>query len=230
MDDINLKTRTDVLEYSLEMENHINTLLLGHLGIIEKNETKNFGKKAGISFKSKIDLLYDIEVLNLEEHKNLDLLMNFRNKFLHDIDSVSFTYILQDIDSGIKNRFLKFLEPNSQPIEKDYEIACRNLYLHNLKVISKKYEERRESITSRTNYLNSLFESILSMNELSSNLAQEIMLIVEKSPLENPLIMSTLEPIMTNCLKFVEVYKQESEKIDKLGEMYDNLPKRKMII
>lgn len=229
MDDINLKTRTSVLQYSLEIENHINTLLLGHLGIIEKKATKNFGNKAGISFKSKIDLLYDIEVLNSEEHKNLELLMNFRNKFLHDIDSTSFTHILENIDSGIKNRFLKFLESDINPIEKDYETACRNLHLHNLKVIGEKYKERRESITSRTNYLNSLFDAYLSLNEISSNLVQEIMLVIENSHLENPQILSTLDPIMSKCLKFVEDYKLEGEKVIELEKTFDTLPKRKMI-
>lgn len=230
MENINLKTRTNVLEYSLQIENHINTLLLGHLGIIEKNKTKNFGNKAGIPFQSKIDLLYDIEVLDSDEHSNLVLLMNFRNKFLHDIDSTSFTYILENIDSGIKNRFLKFLDITTNPVEKDYETACQNLFLHNMKVISKKYAERRESLTSRLKYLDSLYESYLSMSSLSSNFAEKIMLNVESSDLENPLTLSALEPIMNICLQFVDDYKIESEKIDKLQEMFNILPKRKMIL
>ena len=60
MEDINLKTRTIILEYSLQIESDINNLLFGYLEIFEKDKIKNFGKKAGISFKSKIDLLFDI--------------------------------------------------------------------------------------------------------------------------------------------------------------------------
>lgn len=230
MENINLETRTNVLKYSLEIENHINALLLGHLGITDKQKTKNFGNKAGISFKSKIDLLHDIEVLTSEEHKDLELLMNFRNKFLHDIDSTSFTYILKNIDSGIKNRFLKFLESDINPKEEDYETACRNLHLHNLKVIGEKYKERRESITGRTNYLTSLYDSYLSLSELSSNFAQEVMVIVENSDLENPLILSALDPLIKSCQKFAEDFKQQSEKIDTVANMFEALPKRKMII
>ena len=38
---MNLKIRTVVLEYSLKIESHINTLLLGHLEIFDKEKTKN---------------------------------------------------------------------------------------------------------------------------------------------------------------------------------------------
>ncbi len=230
MENINLETRTNILRYSLDIESHINALLLGHLGITEKQKTKNFGNKAGISFKSKIDLLFDIEVLNIEEHKDLELLMNFRNKFLHDIDSTSFTYILKNIDSGIKNRFLKFMETDTTPVEKDYELACNYLYLHNLKVISKKHKERIDSITNRTNYLTSLYDSYISLNELSADFAKEVMFSVGNSHLENVVILSAFEPIIKSCLNFEKNYILESEKIYKLGEMHDNLPKRKMII
>jgi len=63
-ENINLEIRSEILEYSLTIENTVNTLLQSYLGILEKEATKNFGHKAGISFKNKIDLLYDIDVLS----------------------------------------------------------------------------------------------------------------------------------------------------------------------
>lgn len=233
MEDINLKTRTIILEYSLQIESDINNLLFGYLEIFEKDKIKNFGKKAGISFKSKIDLLFDIGVLSLDEHKELELLMNFRNKFLHDIDSNSFTEILRNFESGIRNRFIKFLETNIDPKktnETDYEDTCRNLFLHNIKIISIKYKERRENIINKTNYLTSLYDSYLSLNELSTNFVKEIISISEKSNLENPLIISEFNPIIQSCLKFVEGHNLVAERIEKLGEMFELLPKKKMII
>jgi hypothetical protein len=232
-EEMNLKMRTTILEYSLQIENSVNTLLVGYLEIFEKEKTKNFGTKAGIPFQSKIDLLLDIGVLEPAELKEIELLMIFRNKFLHDIDSNSFIVVLDKIDSGIKNRLLKFLEPNinkENATEKDYEDAFRNLFIHNLKTLSKKYKKRRENIINKTNYMTSLYDAYISMNELSTNFAQEILQIAEKSNIENPLISSAFEPIMKSCLKFVDNYNLESEKIEKLEKIYELLPKKKMII
>jgi hypothetical protein len=61
-DEINLKIRSEVMTFALQMERNVNALLLSYLGITDKTKTKNFGHKAGISFKSKIDLLFDIGV------------------------------------------------------------------------------------------------------------------------------------------------------------------------
>jgi hypothetical protein len=227
---MNLKIRTLVLEYSLKIESHINTLLLGHLEIFDKEKTKNFGNKAGISFKSKIDLLFDINVLNKIEHQNLELQMNFRNKFLHDIESDSFTYILDKFDSGIRNRFLKFSESKKPENETEYENTFENLFLNNMKVISSKYKARRESIVNRTNYLTSLYDSQLSMSKMASNFAEEIMLIIENSELENPEINALFEPVLKRCLKFVEDYESEGNKIEELSKKFELLPKNKMII
>lgn len=81
--EINIEVRSEVLEYSLIIECATNSLLLSYLGITDKSDTKLFGNKAGISFKSKIDLLYDISVLSKVEHSNLELQIIFRNKFMH---------------------------------------------------------------------------------------------------------------------------------------------------
>ncbi len=228
--DVNLELRKKILEFSLKIENGINDLLLGHLQIFDKKKTKNFGNKAGISFKNKIDLLYDIGVLEPEEHKNLELLMNFRNKFMHDLDSNSFSYVVSNFDNGIKNRLLKFIEKKKEIDEKDYELAFENLFLHNMKVILDKYKARRESIIDRTNYLTSLFDAYLSMNDLASNLLDNIMKIVEGSELENPLIMKILNPIMDKCLDSCKLYELESKKVEQLSIDFEKLPKNKMLI
>ncbi len=233
MEEINLKMRTTIMEYSLEIESSINTLLLGHLEIFDKEKTKNFGNKAGIPFKSKTDLLFDIGVLNLTELNEIELLMNFRNKFLHDIDSNSYKYVLSKFDSGIKNRFIKFLEPNileKDATEKDFEDACRNLFIHNLKTLQKKYKERRENIENKSNYLISLFDAYLSLNDLACDFAQEIMKIVEESDIENPTLVIAFDPITKSCLKFAESYNLENERVEKLTSLYELLPKRKMIL
>ncbi len=75
--DLNLNLRSEILEYSLILENVINDLWLLNLGIFDGGkETRLFGNKASISFKNKIDLLYDINVLNKEENSDLELFFN----------------------------------------------------------------------------------------------------------------------------------------------------------
>ena len=111
--------------------------------------------------------------------------MNFRNKFLHDIESNSFTFILNKFDSGIKNRFLKFSESEKTENETHYEKAFENLFWHNMKVISKKYKKRRESLENKSDYLSEFYDSYITMSNLASTFAQEIMLIAENSELEN---------------------------------------------
>ncbi|MCG8838933.1 hypothetical protein G1K37_11300 [Tenacibaculum dicentrarchi] len=227
---MNLRIRTLVLEYSLKTENNVNNLLLGYLSIFDKEKTKNFGNKAGISFKNKIDLLFDIDVLNKKEHQDLELLMNFRNKFMHDIESESFTYILNKLDSGIRNRFLKFSLSKEIKNEIEYEKAFDNLYLQNLKVIEKKYRERRENIKERTNYLISLYDGYESMSNMGSDLAGKIMEIIKKIDFKNTDSVELSEKILRPCLEFTNNYEKEAERMDFILKRFESLPKNKMIL
>jgi len=80
MEDLNLELRGEILQYSLILEKYINNLLLINLGIVDEDEgkkTRLFGNRPSISFKNKIDLLYDIDVLNKEENSELELLEAF---------------------------------------------------------------------------------------------------------------------------------------------------------
>ena len=125
---VNLELRSKILFCALNIENVINNLLVKHLLIIDKTKTKNFANRPGISFQSKIDLLFDIEVISKEELLTIELLMIFRNKFLHDIKYNSYTLVLNDLDNGIRNRFFKFLRDEKFKSENEYDTAFSNLY------------------------------------------------------------------------------------------------------
>lgn len=56
----NLDKRTEVPEYALPIEKSIKIPLPLRLGIHDNTKTKLLGNKAGISFKGKINLLYNI--------------------------------------------------------------------------------------------------------------------------------------------------------------------------
>lgn len=88
---INRELRIEILECALRLETNINTLILELLDIPDKVKKRSLsGKSGSLSFKNKIDLLFDLEVINDDEYREFLLLMEFRNKFLHDLYCDSF--------------------------------------------------------------------------------------------------------------------------------------------
>lgn len=88
---INRELRIEILECALRLETNINTLILELLDISDKVKKRSLsGKSGSLPFKNKIDLLFDLEVINDDEYREFLLLMEFRNKFLHDLYCDSF--------------------------------------------------------------------------------------------------------------------------------------------
>jgi len=227
--DINIDVRYDVLKYSLSIEYAINSLLLAYLGILGKSSTKLFGNKAGISFKNKIDLLYDIDVLSKDEHGDLELLMNFRNKFLHDINCNTFLYALENFDNGIRNKFKKRLDNEDQIENEEFcKKAYTSLYVQNIKVIKKKVEERRIQIYERAGFIETLFQRNVKQIDLSFNLVDEILKELELAELENPKVAELARIISSKCVEYNSLIQHDKEmiKFDEKIKMFfanDNL-------
>ena len=151
----NLELRTKALTYSLELEDSINTLLLMNLGIFDGGKkTRLFSNKSSISYKNKIDLLFDIEVLSKEENADLELLSIFRNKLLHDVESDSMLTVLSNLDNGLVNKFKSHLDENGIIAnEKDCEIGLINLYRRNIVTIKEKTAALRIKSEHKTRFL-----------------------------------------------------------------------------
>jgi hypothetical protein len=151
----NLELRTKVLGYSLELEKAVNFLLLLNLGIYDGGKkTRLFGSKASISFKNKIDLLYDIDVLSKEENSDLELLSIFRNKFVHDMESDSMLTVLKNLDAGLVNKFRSYLEVGGTAnSESECESGLTNLYLKNIVTIKKKIKHLRLANEKKARFL-----------------------------------------------------------------------------
>ena len=181
-DNNSLIIRTELLNYALIIEEDVNKILVSHLAVLDKSISKNFGKKAGISFKSKIDLLFDINVLSQEEHNNLELLMNFRNKFLHDINCISFEYAINEFDKGIVNRFKKFIDEECvSENEESYKKACLKLFLHNQNILSNKFENRKKSIDDKIDFIEGYRNAYTTLLSISVDLVNEITEILDNS-------------------------------------------------
>nr|WP_315154231.1 hypothetical protein [uncultured Flavobacterium sp.] len=198
----NIELRTKVLEYALDIENSVNTFLVVHFEINDHIKSKNFGSKAGISFKNKIDLLYDLEVLTKEEHNDLEIFMVFRNKFLHDLECSTFEIALKTIDSGIRNKLLNFLDEQTNDLsEKKLEKAYFNLFLKCFKMLVSKYEKRIEKIENIRFLVNGFITNYEELLSFSLKTSANILKTLAESELENPKILALSNIISEKCLK-----------------------------
>lgn len=228
---INIEVRSEILEYSLNIEGAINDLLLVYLGIIDKSSTKLFGNKVGISFKNKIDLLFDINVLSKEEHNNLELFMNFRNKFLHAIECNSYSTVLNQFDNGIQNRFKKYIDEGEKNIgEESYRKACGKLYAKNLDVILKKFALKRQSVHDKTELIKSLLDTnvrLLDTNvrliDSSFNFIDELLLLsLESVDFENSQVQELSMVIASKCENFSKTIETDKE-YKELTEIFEKI-------
>lgn len=147
MDEINLEARTKVLEMALNLEKEVNNLILKYLDI-PNNQSRTLGHKSGgLTFKNKIDLLFDLEIISKEENSKFLLLMEIRNKFLHDIDCISYElatptekqkHLLQN--SGLNEAF-------------DMEARLSNgylgLFIECLDIIADKHLKKQQELNER---------------------------------------------------------------------------------
>ena len=188
---LNIEVRSRILEYSLVIENLINDLLLMNLGIYnEKEKTKLFSNKGKLTFQNKIDLLFDIEVLSKIENSEFELLMNIRNKFLHDIDCSSFQILLQQLDNGIVNRFKKFLEEGqSISDEEACEQACYKLFQKNIKTIKEIIRKNTASRKIKSNLVQVQNNQLLFYIDFIHDLLNKIYISIENAELENPKVL-----------------------------------------
>ncbi len=222
---INLEVRSEILEYSLNIEGAINDLLLACLGIFDKSSTKLFSNKVGLSFKNKIDLLYDINVLSKKEHNDLELFMNFRNKFLHAIECNSYSAVLNQFDSGIKNRFRKYLNENESEkyiSEESYRKACGKLYARNLDVILDKFALKRKSLEDKVALIKTSLKIEIRLIDLSFNFIDELLFMLESIDSKNSQVRKLANIIESKCVDYSNTLKTDEEftKLTKILEKH----------
>nr|NQU91214.1 hypothetical protein [Bacteroidota bacterium] len=214
--DINIELRAEVLEYSLFIEKLINDLLLLNLGIYdEKENTRLFSNKGKLSFQNKIDLLFDIEVLSNDENSEFGLLMNIRNKFLHDIDCSSFQVLLKQLDKGIVNRFKKYLDDEKLITNEDAcKKACLKLFNKNMETINNKIKAKKALQDSIHKFYKLHNEKIIFYIDSIHDLLEKVSIATENSELENPKVAILGEEILHILQETVNKLNTESKQID----------------
>ena len=110
--DYNEALRSRVLICSIRAEEAASQVLTSLLRVV-KPDSKTLGNKSSsLSFKNKIDLLFDIEDLAKEEYNQMLKFMEIRNQFIHNASCYSFSALeTQYPEIG---RFLSAQFPNDE--------------------------------------------------------------------------------------------------------------------
>ncbi len=207
---LNLELRTQILDYSLHLEEGVNNLLLLNLGIFDGGKASRlFGNRAGISFNNKIALLYDIDVFTKAENSEMELLSIFRNKFLHDINSNSLLTVIKSLDSGVKAKFKQFIaHDGSIENESDCNQALISLFVKNIKTLKLKTRSLRELNDKKNQLLQSYLQQNIKTIDLFFDLLRELTIKLEKSKLEDPNVLALSNDILISITKFEQQFSE----------------------
>ncbi|HXD93882.1 MAG TPA: hypothetical protein VNX01_11770 [Bacteroidia bacterium] len=155
--DLNIPLRTGVLDKALNLEHTVNLILLQYMSIESEERKAITNKNSSLSFKNKIDLLFDLEVFSKDEYKLFLLLMEYRNQFLHNIDCSSFTYAASVLGIDKEKSLLKFdKETTEKDNESRYKNAFLNLYGEIIKIALEKIRQRKQIIEDKSKLLTNL--------------------------------------------------------------------------
>ncbi|WKK77111.2 hypothetical protein QYS49_07835 [Marivirga salinae] len=229
-DEMNIKKRAKVLEFALSVESSITKLVLLFLNV-SKEDLKALGNKnSSLSFKNKIDLLFDIGVLSKDENQKLLLLMEFRNQFLHNITCNSFCKAIELLGSDRAKKLLTFsCSDFENNLENQYSHCFSQLHLDCLQLIHTKYEikyqkvkQKRETITDIIDYSKYIIEKdtelILSLSkkfsEMSNNDSEDLKKF--KNQLSKFIELTQTELTKSSELKLLREVAFDKKKINEL--------------
>lgn len=206
----NIELRSRVLEYSLVTESLINNLVLHELGIFsDKDKTRLFNNSGRMSFQSKIDLLSDINVLPKKERLEFELLMNIRNKFMHDLYCSTFIDLFKNLDKGIVNRFKKFLNAGgSISNEEDCKIALDNLFKKISQTLRDKVNELRSKADAKHKFIKYQLNKIDFYNDFTYDFINELLDVVEDTDIGGAEVVRLkikIGEIVTNASKKLKI-------------------------
>jgi hypothetical protein len=129
--DYNKPLRAYILECSIREEEAASEAIKSLLRLV-KPETKTLdNKSSSLSFKNKIDLLYDIDDLNKEEYTNLIKFMELRNQFIHNPNCSSFADLSKEAPEITKFLSTKF-KNDIEDAEKSYLESFKQLFMSTL--------------------------------------------------------------------------------------------------
>lgn len=125
---LNMELRSWAIAQILRLEQTSSSALRGILRMF-KPDSKTLGhQSSALSFKSKADLLFDLEEIDKTEYNHLIKLMEMRNQFAHNPEAISFTSF-DSINKEINSYLLKHC-PSKFAAEQDLEKKLRLIFEH----------------------------------------------------------------------------------------------------
>lgn len=192
---MNIQVRTTILEKSLTLENFLSQII-AQIIRVPKTKTKTLGNQSSsLSFKTKVDLLYDLDRINLEEYNLLILFMEIRNQFIHNIESDSYIKVLEILGNSKKT---KLLNVNPDVAEFHTELKKRQ----------DTEEQQEKSLEFAFDFL------FLKLREIILNQHQKIIEDFEKEKLQE---------VDSKMLEFYSVsFKIFQDTVEEFGEVFSN--------
>ena len=147
-----IRKRTKVLEYSLKLENFVSYELASLLDIPDYKNSKSLGNgSSALSINQKLNLLLNVENIDKKEKSTIEYFMSIRNQFMHNIDAVSFSYVIKKLD-GLENKLKKEYPENfkGNNEEEDFELCVESLFVDSIKILRDKKGNKLRKIVLQT--------------------------------------------------------------------------------
>jgi hypothetical protein len=202
---MDLKIRTEVLEIALQIEKSITDLLMSYLSVSVEKRKGITNTSGGLNFKNKIDLLHDIQVLNKNEHFRLNLIMEFRNQFMHNFECNTFQDAVGFLGTGPENKLLEYLtaeEAKDDP--KNYELAFNNLFSSAAKMILEKNELRNTALNENAITVDRLFDGFISLTKFYDSLRKLTIEGIAASTKNNNVALMNFQHDLLNLTEILE--------------------------
>jgi hypothetical protein len=120
---MNIELRSDILYSALDIEDSLNEILKIRFDITKEKSNTLGNKSSNISFKTKVDFLYDLDILDKDKYNTLLMFGEIRNQFMHNIYADCFVYLFSE--TGLDSRQKAFLEinPKYKNLTKDERLS-----------------------------------------------------------------------------------------------------------
>lgn len=212
---LNMELRNLILEHSIRLEQTSTGIIKALLRIL-KDKTKTLSNKSSsLSFKNKIDLLYDLDELTKTEYTNLIKFMEIRNQFIHNHEFNSFTELstdFPDLTTYLKKSFPNDEKEEEHNLQKSYNELYTNcqgkllvLEMEYVKGIKQDYEQ----------YI--AYEIDKRLDELLIKAKSNY----ERANLKLPIIPMFFESAEENINSFILAFKIEKSKM--ASEILENI-------
>lgn len=166
----NIKLRSRIIERALILEKLSSEVLKILLRLIYVDTKTLSNKSSSLSFKNKIDLLYDLGAITKDQHNYFGKFMELRNQFAHNIDCSSYLDFQKINPSTYKYIQSKF--PNE---DQSFASSLKELYSYCEKCLNDLHIEYKTGHEYEIEKLitNELFKNIESIIENSVNSWEE---------------------------------------------------------